>query len=315
MAAPDLITQGYLTSVFDATTLTAAQVAALPALTTAASRGVRTYCNRYFSRRTVDELYSVVSNRRSVVLKEYPVNAVLRFATGPVSVLSLGVTDTTTNQRATATLATTGDVDAGLVVTGLTLWRIASGVVATSTVLFSACPTLAAVAAAVIAQGGSWTALAAAPYALWPSADLRAVQSGQPALGQAAATLVLHTTDLAFDLDGPSGIVRFAPPSGPASDPFNSPRWGPYGSPGDDDSGAPGFLGVRVVADIGFDVIPADVQLLVAMAVKSWAEQMVTDSTLASESGGVDSSSYRALISLLPQAVRDGLAPWRNVRG
>ncbi len=312
MAAPDLISGAYLATVWDTAPLSPAQLASLPAIVTAASRAVRTHCNRYFTRRpAIDELYTP-ARRAAIVLREYPVNAVSRVAGNPTAALTVGNADLLANQRATAALATAGSADLGLAVVGLTLTRWASGVASALSVPFATSPTLGAVAAAVGALGAGWGASAVSGFGAWASADLRAAQGAAPALGADAASFVVHADDLAFAVDERAGILRLDP--GSSADPWRSARWGPsLGGAGDD--GRDGRREVRVVYDAGFDAIPEDIQYWTAMAAKSFVDRMGIDSALKGETVGAYTWAGRDAMPALPADVVAGLAPWRNVRG
>lgn len=309
----DLISQAYLTGCLADYGLTAAQTAMLPQLTAAASRAIRRYCDRHFSRRTaIDELYTLGRGGQTL-LKEYPVNGVARVAGSPTTVLSVRNSDGTTNQRATATLATTGSLDAGLVVTGLTLWRIASGVPSVDTLAFAAYATVQALAAAIAAVGGGWTAAVASGYGPWPTADLRAVQGALPALGR-AAELTIHAEDLPFDLEPETGTLWVDLPL-EGGDPSSSPRWGDLGEP-DGLALEARPMGLRVVYDAGWDTVPEDVQQACVEAVKAQLDRLGADTVLKSESGGEYSYTLRDAeeVAALPLAVRSALAPYRSVR-
>jgi hypothetical protein len=308
---PDLITQNYLTTNLADYNLTANQTAQLPGLTASASRAIRKWCHRYFNRRSsIDELYTV-EPRASLILFEHPVNAVARLCTNPTPVIGITNTDTATNQRATAALATTGSVDAGLTVTGLTITRVASGVTSAQTLLFATYVTITALAAAVNAAGGGWKATVYDGYGPWATADLRAVQGVLPAIG-ASADFVIHVSDVPFSLEETTGIVNLVNPS---SDPFTSLRFGPYLSTDWVDQQLSGAVnGVRCVYDAGYDTVPEDVQLACVETVKAQLERFQVNANLASETAGVGSYTVRDVIDALPSAVRLALAPWRNHR-
>lgn len=309
----DLISQGYLTGCLADYGVSAAMQALYPQLATAASRAIRKFCNRYFNRRAaIDELYAF-DRGRPILLREHPVNAVTRVSGSPTTALSVRNTATTTNQRATVALATTGSADAGLVVTGLTLWRIASGVPATSTLAFADYVTIDALAAAIDALGGGWSATVADDFGLWPTADLRAVQGALPALGR-AAELTIHAEDLPFDLEPETGTLWVDLPL-EGGDPSSSPRWGDLGEP-DGLALEARPMGLRVVYDAGWDTVPEDVQQACVEAVKAQLDRLGADTVLKSESGGEYSYTLRDAeeVAALPLAVRSALAPYRSVR-
>jgi hypothetical protein len=311
----DLVAPAYLQSVWDTGTLSAAQLASLAPACSAATRAVRQYCRRVFTRATFDELYTLTGPRSPVVLRQWPVSGVTAVMVGPTAALTVANADPVTNQRATVALATTGsEADATLVATGVTLSRWASGTIVAASVPFATSPTVGAVAAAIAGLGGGWTAIVGDGLAARASADFRPPQGAFGCLGPTnGADLLIHAQDAPFALDAAAGIVRLDPWR--ADDPWSSPRWGAYletdfGST--DLSGVPG--GVRVIYDAGFDAVPADVLFWTAQAAKSLVEQMATDTSLASERAGSYGWQARAEVPALPAAVRQGLASWVNPR-
>jgi hypothetical protein len=311
----DLITQDYLSGCLSAAGLapTAGQAAVLPRLTSAASRAIRKWCHRYFNRRTsIDELYTVEPGR-PVLLNEFPVNSIDRAASSPTTVLTI-TNGGASNQRATVKLATSGDADGGLTVTGLTLWRIASGTAATDTVDFGAGDTVQAAADAVNAlAAGGWSASADPGYRLWPAADLRAVQGALPARG-VSAELKIHVEDLAFELEPDAGLLHLAGGSG--DDPFGL-RWGvPLSADLGDPDVRGATNGLRVVYDAGFDVVPEDVQQACAEAVIDMMRLLAINPRLQSETLGSYSYSLGTALAeyALPKPAMARLAPYRSVR-
>src|SRR4051794_24058184 len=181
MAAKDLITLARAKQAIQSIT-DSSQDTLLQALITALSDAIEKYCNRYLVARNFDELYNGSGDRR-LLLREYPVQAVDSVRYRPVTVLKIQNTDTATNQRATVAVTSTG----------LTLVRVASGVKTTdASVTFAGSPTLTAVANAVNALGGGWSAQAvgdATDYGKWPSADLYVAPSyGDGVQSQGALT-------------------------------------------------------------------------------------------------------------------------------
>jgi hypothetical protein len=196
------------------------QDALLGVLVAAYSDAVRKYCRRDFSLQTYDELYDGTGDRR-LFLRQYPLVSVASVRYRPVTVLKVQNTDTGTNQRATVQVTATG----------LTLVRVASGVVNTvpdMTLAFASYPTLSSLAAAVVALGGGWTAQvvgdAGGDYGLWPSADLFVAPSyGDGVTSQGALTargqnaeLKLHTYELAgYQFDPRGWLLRAIPYTDP----------------------------------------------------------------------------------------------------
>lgn len=307
---PDLITQDYLWSCLGTMRLKTSQVTLLPQLVRAASRMVRRHCHRYFTRAVHDDLYTM-SNPPSheLQLREFPVNQVLRCASGPTTALAIS-NDNVANSRALAMLSTTGNADTGLVVTGLQLQAIASAVVTTTPLLFATYPTVATLGAAVNALGASWNASLTSGLTGWATSDLRFIQGNTGCLAPQAAGFVIHIDDLPFLIENELGIITLGDSSVQAwNDPWLWPTFAEdtvsarlYG----------GFNGVRVTYDAGFDVVPEDVQQGAVELVKAMLERLRTDTTLSSETAG--KVSYMAessrILPAVPYSVQQMLAPW-----
>jgi hypothetical protein len=282
----DLITSTYFTNCMAAArvSLSAAQLVVAPQLITTASRMVRKQCNRIFTRQNFDHLFTVDAPSRAVLLREFPVNGVLRCCTNPTTVITISNTDTATNQRATVALAATGDADVGLVPAGLTLTRIASGVTTAVSLPFSANVTIQALANAAIALGAGWTATVEPAFALWPTADLRSVQGVLPALGAGGAGFKIHVDDIPFTLDNETGELVLD--DGGGDDPFTSIRFGPFLSTDYGDVQVyGGFQGLRVISDANPDTAYEDVQQATVEVTSDLLNVLSLDQRLESESG------------------------------
>ena len=297
-------------------TLTSAQSAVLPQITAAVSRAIRRWCSRQLTQATYDELYTVPLDGQ-VLLREWPVDSVARCATGPATVLTITNTSTTVNQRAQVQLQCTGDVGTGLVPTGLALQLVASGVVSTATVTFTANMTVQALATAVTALGNGWSATADSAYGLWPVADLRAVQGYLPAVTPQQAELKIHTTDLPFDIDEKAGILVLQALNSSTTNPWRSTRWGPplATSWGDQQLGGQ-FQGLRVVYTAGLAVIPEDIQQAAALTVADWLRLLALDPRLLSEKAGDYEYQLTATLAQyhLPASVLGMLSTYRSQR-
>jgi hypothetical protein len=312
----DLITQDYYTQSMAAAGLTvpAAALVVLPQVISAASRAVRKFCNRTFSRTIFDELYTQTAPGNPILLKQYPVNAVLRVATGPRPVLSISNSDTATNQRATVSLATTGSTDVGLVVTGLALTRVASGVAIAPSFAFTTYPTVQALADAINAAGGGWVATPASGYELWATADFKPSTSALPALGTVSADLIAWTEDVPAEIDLDAGIVRMQAQD---DDPFTSYKFGPYLATDFGDTRITGALdGVRIISDAGFDTVPEDVQQATVLTVKAMLDKPRLDFARAAEKwdGYGYSRADGPLVAMIPPEAKDVLGMYRNHR-
>lgn len=181
----DLITTARAKQSINQASFTSGEDTQIGSLIDAVSAAVIRYCRRDFVSATFDELYRGDGGPR-LLLRQYPILSVARVATDPSVVLQVKNTDTTTNQRATASVTSTG----------LTLVRVASGVTTSNTsVTWAGNATLAAVADAVNALGAGWSATAIAGHTLRASADLHYPQGAFNALGT-HASFKLHTTEL-----------------------------------------------------------------------------------------------------------------------
>jgi hypothetical protein len=331
----DLVTQDYLAAALAAqgqtgSGLTDAQQQVLPQLAAAASRLIRIHCNRWFNRRPsadatlpwYDGCYTPDYPSRQFCLRQFPVNRVKRVRATPTTVLTVVNTDTSTNQAATASLNTTTvwDIDdVPPAVSGLSLWRVASGTETTTpTLSFATYKTLSSLAAAVNGLGNGWSATVESNFGAWPTADFSPVQGALPALGPvgSGAEFTIHTTDVPFQLDARAGILTLG--SAGSNDPFGSPRFGAYlaTDPGDL-SVSGGIGGVRVVYDAGWDTVPEDVQQAAIETVRDMFNLLNLDQRLVGESN----SAYSYTVAqgamanyALPRSVVGKLAYYRNAR-
>lgn len=310
----DLVDQSTLRLFLADYGLTDAEREMLPRLAASASKAIRRYCNRWFSTRQWDELYTVKAPATAIVLRQFPVSSVARMATNPVAAVSVTNTNATTNYRATVELVTTGDAVSGLTTTGVKLHRYASGVDNVTTISFGSVVTVQDLADAVTAAGNGWAATVTQGMAGWPVSDLRPVQGVFPALSPASAELAIHATDLAFSLDELTGIVYLGSPGQSTAD---LARFAPYW-PGEfaDSSGYGGALGVRAVYTAGVDQVDDDVQHYTAEVVKCALDRLRTDSALKSESDGTLSWAARPIdeLTALPPWIKTELEPLVNRR-
>jgi len=241
---------------------TSADDATINTFITAASRAIERYCRRDFVSTSYDELYNGTGDRR-LVLRQYPLISIQSVRYRPVTVLKVINTDTALNQQARVTV--TG--------TGLTLFRMASGVPSTDTsVTFAANPTMTALANAIFALGSGWSAQVIGDYASWPSADLRTPQGALTAWGQ-NAELKMHTYELAgYQIDERRGwLLRAIPYTDPELLHPEDLIW------------PVGIGNFRVQYTSGYVTIPEDVQEACAELVATWFQQRGRDLSLAGE--------------------------------
>ena len=251
----------------------------LDALLAAVSKAIENYCWRTFANTSYDELYPG-SDRRELVLRNYPSISIERVAFGPTPVLRVANTSAS-NQRATVKVTATG----------LELIRVASGVSATSTILFADQVTLTALAAAVTALGNGWSAsVGSAADNLRASADLRALQGAFNAKDQ-EAELKLHTGELSsFLVDAERGCLTRA----------DGACW----------NGGVHYW--RVLYRAGYNAVPDDVQEACAQWVAQLFWQTKRDLGMSSES--IPGTVSRVALRDMPASVQLLLAPYRNWR-
>jgi len=187
-------------------------------LVTAVSEAIEKYCCRHFYSRSIDELYNGTGDRR-LILREYPIQSVQSVRYRPVTVLKIQNSDQLTNQRATVAVTSTG----------LTLSRVASGIVTTDTSsTFAGFPTLQGLVNNINSLGNGWTAqivgVNPGDYGSWPSADLYVPPSyGDGVQSQGALTargvyaeLKMHTYELAgYQWDPRGWLLRAIPYTDP----------------------------------------------------------------------------------------------------
>jgi hypothetical protein len=324
----DLVTQDFLAASLAAggLDLTTAMLELLPAMTRSASRSIRRHCNRYFNRGgprgtipAYDGLYAVDWPSKTILLRQYPINAPPRVRTNPTIVLTVWQGDSTTNQQAYYYLETDGtdeDVDdVSPATTGLVLVRVASAVTTKTTLTWASYPTLTQLGAAIVALGASWQVTIENGFQEWPTADFRAGQGSQAALGyQSNVGLSILADDIPCLYNARTGIITL---SEQVNDPFTSPRFGMYlQTDVDDVSVYGGPQGVRVQYDAGWDTVPEDVQSAAVETVAHWLYKLSLDQSLSSESDGARSFVVNTAFAdyALPKSVLGKLAPYRSPR-
>jgi hypothetical protein len=268
---------------------------------TAVSDWIANYCNRDFYSRTYDECYNGNGDRR-LLLRQYPIISINSVRYRPAVVLKIQNTATSTNQRATVAVTSTG----------LKLIRVASGVVTTDTsITWAGNATLTAVANAVIALGAGWTAQVVGDsndYGKWPSADLYlspslgdGVQSrGALASRGTYAELRLHTSELqGWDCDYSRGwLLRAIPYTDPDLLMPEDLVW------------PVGINNFRVQYTAGFTTIPEAIQEAAAQWVSVlWSlaqrDPMQVNAITSTTGGGFTSQE-------IPPGVKTLLAPYKR---
>jgi hypothetical protein len=272
----DLIDRDRAVGSLNGQILSSPELAIVDQLITVVSRAIENYCRRAFGLVNRDERYDGQEDP-VLLLHHYPVTAIERVACAPTPVVSArneagGV------QRATVRV----------LVDGLVLTRVASGVTVVDTISFASAPTLSALAAAITALGNGWSASVTAPdYDPLASADLAACPGTWAARAQ-AAELRLHLREIAdYELNARLGVLRRV-----------------LGWPG----GASFF---RIVYTAGYGAVPEDVQEACAQLVAQLFWQSKRDPGLAHASSPLGNGGRPA--TGWPTLVRDLLAPYRRV--
>lgn len=328
----DLITQEYLQAALSDSRLTDSQIQLLPQLTKAASRLIRKHCNRWFTRRpsadaslsAYDGLYTLDWPSQTLVLRQFPVNGILRVRTNPTQVFN--VTNTSgANQQAYVSLSyqrSEADIsDVPPQTTGMIFTTIASGVATQQTVLFVNPPsgpnylTFQDLATKINSLGNGWSAkVQDTKYNLWPTTDLRQGVGPSVAIGNYSQQgFWVHVDDTPAQIDQEAGILKLETI---ATDPWTSPRFGTYLDTGFGDLDIGGGLnGIRVVYDAGWDTVPEDIQEACVEVVQDLLNLLNLDQRLQSESDGSYSYSLAKLDGYaLTPSVRGKIGYYRNIR-
>lgn len=312
MPLPRLIEPEYAIAALTAGGLapSAAQEAVIPGLCDSASQLVRRYCGRGFTARTIDGLYAVDPGE-PLVLDEWPVRGISRLACNPTPALTVTCTDGDA-VRASAALEYGGDPEAMFPISAVSLTKWAGGARTTSLVPVYSGQSLTTLAASISAVSG-WSATASPGYGGWPADDLSPIQGNLPATGQnGPAEFPVHADDIPHRLDRDSGIVTLlASPS----DPFNTPRFGPYLETSFGDQAIRGGeLGVRCQYTAGYAETPADLLDVLANIIQLMLGRLKTEGVLTMEKVGDYQWQARGIIDALPAFAAQTLATYRNTR-
>ena len=275
---PDLITRARAKYNLNNATTTSDEDTTLDALIAACSKAIRRFCRREFDSQQFDEVYAGVGDRR-LQLRQFPILSVARVACEPSAVLRI-TNNSATYQRATVAVTSTG----------LTLIRVASGVISTDTsITFAGNVTLSAVATAVNALGNGWSAsVADSSFNNRASADLRSIQGAWNAK-DVHAELKIHLSELSdYEVDDKRGWL------------LRSAGW----------QGAENAW--RIIYTAGFTAVPEDVQEACAEWVATLFWQTKRDPGLVQEAvpGVVSRTPTRAM----PEMVRLLLQPYRDCK-
>lgn len=250
-------------------------------LITGACSLVQKETNRDFPATDYDLLLNG-TGRMELELPYFPVISITRIATNPVNVLNVHNTDVT-NSRATVTVGATG----------LNFARVQSAATHTNALLFATYPTVSAMAGAINALGGGWTAFTlGGNYDVFPSSELRSPQGGLGARLRTAG-LILHADDMEnWKCDPNIGDV-----------------FCPYGW-------VRGFQNYRIVFRAGFDPVPAEIVQATCELVKEAYLSRSIKPGLASE--GLDKWNYSNAVTKswdnLSLMAKNAINFYKNIR-
>jgi len=312
MPLPRLIEPEYATAALTAGGLapSAAQAAVIPGLCDSASQLTRRYCGRGFTARTIDALYRVDPGE-PLILDEWPVQNIARLACNPTPALTVTCTDGNA-VRASASLEYSGDPDTTFPISAVSLTNWSAGARSTTLVPVFSGQSLTTLAASISAVSG-WSASASPGYGGWPADDLSPIQGSLPAMGNnGPAEFLVHADDIPHRLDRESGIVTLL--TSP-SDPFNTPRFGPYLETSfGDQSIRGGELGVRCQYTAGYTATPPDLLDVLANLIQLMLGRLKTEGVLTMEKVGDYQWQARGIIDALPAFAAQTLATYRNTR-
>lgn len=307
---PDLVTGAYAAGLLQQLSLNAAQLEAIPSLITAASNAIRSWCYRRFDQGTEVETVPVEWDG-TIRLKRPPINYVQRIQSQPQRALTVA------NRTAVAAWiypATTGDLG-NQVTTGLVLNWISGGITSQATITYVANQTITALATAIGAAGGGWTAQADSYYGAFPVTEMfdGLASKGASINDQPTAAAVFHV----YGQDIPNG--RFVPDRGGETGILwidrqydgLGPRWGPdWQQWSDYGSRSPGQ--VKVTYNGGFAAVPPEVQLATVELVKAQLFRLKREFILTSERAGEYSYTIDPrLVQALPPEVLQNITRYR----
>jgi len=270
MPLPDLITTARATQNAALLALNASNPSYLASLITAASDAIRRQCNRDFVQSTYCEYYSGgVYLKAPLRLRQFPVLQITRVAGNPQAALQVMNLDSATNQRATVETTTTG----------LTLFRIASGVPTSVSLSFADYPTVGQMASAITALGGGWSATTQSQtitgdFSKWPSADFKPLQ-GAATTFLGGGYLEIYTEELQPFMSWPTDGYEELGPS-----------WRASGWRLDDQTGElygrfpRGQLNIRIDYSAGFATVPQPIQEAAVQLVQDLYQASLVNNTV-----------------------------------
>lgn len=301
--------------------VSAALLTQLPAIITAASREMQRELHRIIPANNYDDVLRPTEGRpdrgepATALLGQFPVlsDPTPVVQGGRVPLLHVTNTDSDSNQIARIALVCTGDPDVQITYSGLTLTRVSQAVTTTNTLLWADYPTVGALAAAVNAAGGGWSAVVTqgrATFAGWPTTELLGARESKPGFSP-GTTLDVFSIDLDASIDRPSGIVRIGVGQPWAYGGFGWAQGGGWLDLEDSIDGPSGSGNqIRVRYRAGFEVIPAPLVYYAGLVVQAMAFRLGQNPALSQESAADYSYQARDALQALPDDVRSGLWKW-----
>lgn len=254
----------------------------LASLITAASDMIRRRCNRDFVQSAYSEYYSGgVYLNAPIRLRQFPVLEITRVASNPQPALRVMNFDSATNQR--ATVETTS--------TGLTLFRVASGVPTSVSLADGTYATIGALAAAINILGAGWSATVqpqaiTGDFSKWASADFKPLQGAVSVL-VGGACLEVYSEDLAAmtSCAGDDGDDCAGRASGWRLDEETGELFGRFPR---------GRLNIRVDYSAGFVTVPQPIQEAAVQLVQDLYQASLVNNTLKKATLGASSVELKS---------------------
>ena len=313
---PDLISYDYCLSQLTGVNLTAAQLDLVPWLVSAASQAWRLECNeRNFDQRTYVE-WQTVALDGYCRLSQTPIQIITRCQGIPQLALTIS-NNSTSVQTAQAYFSYTG-YDGGTGVnaktaTGVVLNWTSNGVPSTANLLFSAYPTIGALASAITAVGVGWLAQVDTGYSEWACTEL---VGGFVAQGCTQYSIPADGAQFSVLLDLTMPELQPGSPLLWVGQQYSGNQYAQQWGPGGLDmwgQTAQQIGVVKVTYIAGYNPIPPEVQYQVSQIVKWKLELNVQELLLKSEAA----AEYRYnlaedMVHNLPRTVREAAGRWKQ---
>lgn len=276
----------------------------LAALISAASLEIQRYCHREFVLATYSEYYNGgIYDSAPFRVRQFPVTQITRFAGWPQAAIQIQNSDTNTNQRATVQTLTNGDV---------VLYRVASAVPHTDTIVAATAITIQGLANVINALGSGWQATiqsesTTGSFAKWPQTDLRILQGAVTAFS-GGAWLEIFTEDFQPFVGWGGGWNGDGNGYDDGPWPGNSFGWRLDAESGEIYGHFPrGQQNIRVDYSAGFTIIPQDVQQACVDLIQYQYQESLINRTLEMAKLGNSTVKF-ANSKQWPSVITDSLA-------